>query len=201
LSFASGTVITGRAERGKLKVGQDIELVGYNKSVKSKVTGIEMFHKILEEANAGDQMGILVRGLKRDDVRRGMCAVKPGSVKQHDSVKAQIYLMTKEEGGSARPLLHEKIVLCFSKTWDCATFVELENNKDMVMPGEDSTITLKFIHPMVIEKNQTFTLRDGAGTVGTGKVTMLNKNMTDVEKEYIAASKKKKEKMKAAKVV
>ncbi|CAM6054373.1 unnamed protein product [Sphagnum tenellum] len=169
-----GTVITGRAERGKLKVGQDIELVGFNKTVKSKVTGIEMFHKILEEANAGDQMGILVRGLKRDDVRRGMCAVKPGTVKQYDNIKAQVYLMTKDEGGSARPISNEKNVMCFSKTWDCSTFITLEGDKDMVMPGEDCQINMKLNRPMVLEKNQIFTLRDGSGTLGTGKVRLLN---------------------------
>merc|ERR1712038_1894866 len=100
-----GCVITGRLERGKLKVGQDVEVIGYNKSAKGKVTGIEMFHKILEEANAGDQMGVLARGLKKDDVRRGMCVVKPKSVKQCDYFKAQVYFMTQDEGGRKKPCL------------------------------------------------------------------------------------------------
>merc|ERR1719508_160700 len=98
-----GCVITGRLERGKLKVGQEVECLGYSKTAKGKVTGIEMFHKILEEANAGDQMGLLARGLKQSDVRRGMCVVKPKSVKQHDSFSAQVYLMTAEEGGRKKP--------------------------------------------------------------------------------------------------
>merc|ERR1712059_171518 len=97
--------ITGRMERGKLKVGQDVEVIGYDKVAKGKVTGIEMFHKVLEEANAGDQMGLLARGIKTADVRRGMCVVKPKSIKQRDTVEAQVYLMTIDEGGRKKPMI------------------------------------------------------------------------------------------------
>lgn len=193
-----GTVVTGRAERGKLKVGQELEMIGYNKSSKGKVTGIEMFHKILEEANAGDQMGLLVRGLKKDDVRRGMAAVKPGSVQQRDNFKAQVYLMTKDEGGRQKPCTPEMQLLTFSKTWDCAAFVYLQD-KDMAMPGEDCTMHLKLLKPMVLEKNQHFTIRDSTGTIGTGKVTEIYDNLTEDDKAYLSASKKRKAAMKDAK--
>lgn len=193
-----GCVITGRLERGKLKVGQDIEVIGYNRSGKGKVTGIEMFHKILEEANAGDQMGVLARGIKKDDVRRGMCVVKPGSVKQCDNFRAQVYLMTPEEGGRKKPCVADMQLMCFSKTWDCAAYVQLVG-KDMAMPGEDATMDLKLLKPMVLEEGQQFTVRDASGTIGTGKVTSIHKNMTDEEKELVLMNKEKRAKRLAAK--
>merc|ERR1719264_1956753 len=128
-----GCVITGRLERGKLKVGQEVEVIGYNKTAKGKVTGIEMFHKILEEANAGDQMGLLARGLKQTDVRRGMCVVKPKSVKQHNNFRAQVYLMTPDEGGRKKPCVADMQLMCFSKTWDCAGYAQLVD-KEMALP-------------------------------------------------------------------
>jgi len=188
-----GCVITGRLERGKLKVGQDIEVLGYNKTGKGKVTGIEMFHKILEEANAGDQMGVLARGIKKDDVRRGMCVVKPGSVKQCDHFRAQVYLMTPDEGGRKKPCTQDMQLMCFSKTWDCAAFVRLAD-KEMAMPGEDATMDLKLMKPMVLEEGQQFTIRDSSGTIGTGKVTSVHKNMTDEDRELMMMSKDKRAK-------
>lgn len=167
--FYRGTVVTGRAERGKLKTGTELEILGYDKSLKSKVTGIEMFHKILEEANAGDQMGLLMRGIKRDQVRRGMIAAKPGSVKQGDNAKAQVYLMTKDEGGSEKPVTDELQLLVYSKTWDCPAIVKIDG-KNMIMPGEDAAINLRLLKPMVLEKGQHFTLRSAGKTIGTGKV-------------------------------
>eukprot|EP00088_Acartia_fossae_P041768 TRINITY_DN436_c0_g1_i2.p1 TRINITY_DN436_c0_g1~~TRINITY_DN436_c0_g1_i2.p1 ORF type:complete len:474 (-),score=150.00 TRINITY_DN436_c0_g1_i2:23-1408(-) len=193
-----GAVITGRMERGKLKVGQDIEVVGYNKTGKGKVTGIEMFHKILEEANAGDQMGVLARGIKKDDVRRGMCMVKPGSVKQCDHIQAQIYLMTPEEGGRKKPCADSQQVMCFSKTWDTATYLSMVG-KEMAMPGEDATINLKLLKPMVCEVGQQFTLRDSSGTIGTGKITNILPNMTSEEKDLLLMNKEKRAKVLAAK--
>merc|ERR1712098_730733 len=190
-----GTVffITGRLERGKLKVGQDIEILGYNKAAKGKVTGIEMFHKILEEANAGDQMGVLARGIKASDVRRGMCVVKPKSVKQHDSVEAQVYMMTPEEGGRKKPLMQDQQMIMFSRTWDCPLFVNLMN-KEMALPGEDAAMHMRLMKPMVLEGGQHFTLRDSNGTVGTGKVTKVNSNLTETEKELMLMGKAKREK-------
>lgn len=133
-----GTVVSGLLERGTLKKGSECEFVGYNKTVKSTITGIEMFHQILEEAQAGDQLGALVRGVKRDDVRRGMVMVKPGSVKPQDHVKAQVYILKKDEGGREKPFTSFIQLHLFSKTWDCSAQVLVPNN-NMVMPGSDST--------------------------------------------------------------
>jgi len=193
-----GCVITGRLERGKLKMGQDVEVIGYGKSAKGKVTGIEMFHKILEEANAGDQMGLLARGIKSQDVKRGMCVVKPKSMKQADHIKAQVYLMTPDEGGRKRPCTMNMQLICFSKTWDCPAYVTLEG-KDMAMPGEDATMTLKLLKPMVMEDGQHFTIRDSVGTIGTGKVTQVFPNLSDEEKEIMLMNKTKREKYLAKK--
>jgi len=189
-----GCVFTGRAERGKLKVGQEVEVLGYNKASKGKVTGIEMFHKTLEEANAGDQMGILARGIKGTDVRRGMCVVKPKSMGQHDHIEAQVYLMTPEEGGRKKPLMTDQQMVVFSKTWDAPLYVTLMN-KDMALPGEDASMYLRLGKPMVLEVGQHFTLRDASGTVGTGKVSKVLPNMTEREKELLLMSKTKREKL------
>jgi len=189
-----GCVITGRLERGKLKIGTDVEVIGYGKQAKGKVTGIEMFHKILEEANAGDQMGLLARGIKREDVSRGMALVKPKSAKQCDQFKAQVYLMTPEEGGRKKPCTANMQLMAFSKTWDCAAHVTMEG-KDMAMPGEDATFNIQLIKPMVLEEGQHFTIRDALGTIGTGKVSSIQPNMTDEEKTLLFMGKKKREKL------
>lgn len=133
-----GTVVTGRLERGKLKTRTECEFIGYNKVLKSTVTGIEMFHQILEEAHAGDQLGALVRGLKRDEVRRGMIMCKPGSMKAYDHVEAQVYMLSKEEGGRKKPIANMIQLQMFCKTWDVAVQCSIVG-KDLAMPGEDST--------------------------------------------------------------
>lgn len=133
-----GTVVTGRLERGVLKKGNECEFIGYNKTLKSTVTGVEMFHQILEEAQAGDQLGALVRGVKRDEIKRGMVMCKPGTVKAADQVHAQVYVLKKEEGGRKRPFTHFFHLQMFSKTWDCTAQVIVQN-KELVMPGEDAT--------------------------------------------------------------
>jgi len=193
-----GCVITGRLERGKMKVGNDVEIIGYNKAAKAKVTGIEMFHKILEEANAGDQMGVLARGVKHTDVRRGMCVVKPKSIKQQDNFRAQVYLMTPDEGGRKRPCVADMQLMCFSKTWDCAGFVQLVG-KEMALPGEDATMDIKLLKPMVLEVGQTFTIRDSNGTIGTGKVTDVFANLTEEDYNLMTMNKTKRAKKLAAK--
>jgi len=193
-----GCVITGRLERGKLKVGQDVDILGYNKAAKGKVTGIEMFHKILEEANAGDQMGLLARGVKHTDVRRGMCVVKPKSIKQHNNFQAQVYLMTPEEGGRKKPCMGDMQLMCFSKTWDCAGFIKLVG-KEMALPGEDATMDIRLLKQMVLEEGQHFTIRDSKGTIGTGKVTKVNPNLTEEEHELMTMNKAKREKTLAKK--
>lgn len=176
-----GTVVTGRLERGTLKKGNDCEFVGYSKTFKSVVTGIEMFHKILEEAQAGDQLGALVRGVKRDEIRRGMIMCKPGTMKAVDHVEAQIYMLSPEEGGRKKPMANYIQLQMFSKTWDCPAQVIIPG-KTMAMPGEDAALELRLYRPMVGEKGQRFTLRDGNITLGTGVITKILPNLTETER-------------------
>ncbi|XP_026180437.1 elongation factor Tu, mitochondrial [Mastacembelus armatus] len=166
-----GTVVTGTLERGVIKKGDDCEFLGHNRNFKSVVTGVEMFHKSLERAEAGDNLGALVRGLKREDVRRGMVMCKPGSIFPHQKVKAQVYILSKEEGGRHKPFINNFMPVMFSLTWDMACRITLPSEKEMVMPGEDTSLTLTLRQPMVLEKGQRFTLRDGNKTIGTGLVT------------------------------
>ncbi|XP_055624723.1 elongation factor Tu, mitochondrial isoform X2 [Toxorhynchites rutilus septentrionalis] len=175
-----GTVVTGRLERGTVKKGQECEFVGYNKVIKSTITGIEMFHKILEEAHAGDQLGALVRGIKRDDIKRGMVMCKPGTVKAYDNFEAQVYILSKEEGGRHKPF---------------TSFIQLQiPDKEMVMPGEDAKLHLRLMRPMVLEQGQRFTLRDGHITLGTGVVTKTLPLLTDKERSALVEGKKAREK-------
>ncbi|XP_017879975.1 elongation factor Tu, mitochondrial-like [Ceratina calcarata] len=186
-----GTVVTGRLERGKIKKGMDCELIGFNKCLKTTITGIEMFHQTLEEAQAGDQMGALLRGLKREDVRRGMIMCKPGSMKAHDHMECQIYMLTPAEGGRKRPLNNLMHIQMFCKTWDVAGELNLVN-KTLVMPGEDFTAALKLIRPMVCEKGQRFTIRDGTTTIGTGVITNVLKGLSEPERQELLEGRKKK---------
>eukprot|EP00063_Salmo_salar_P083135 XP_014057970.1 PREDICTED: elongation factor Tu, mitochondrial-like [Salmo salar] len=133
--------------------------------------GIEMFHQSLDRAEAGDNLGALVRGLKREDIRRGMVMSKPGSIQPHQKVQAQVYVLSKEEGGRHKPFVSNFMPVMFSLTWDMACRVCLAGDKDMVMPGEDTSLTLTLRQPMILEKGQRFTLRDGNKTIGTGLVT------------------------------
>ncbi|XP_014210499.1 elongation factor Tu, mitochondrial [Copidosoma floridanum] len=184
-----GTVVSGRLERGKLKKGTEVEFLGYNKQLKSTVTGVEMFHKTLEYAEAGDQLGALVRGLKREDVRRGMVMAKPGTVKAYDHIQAQVYVLTPEEGGRKKPVTEMMQLLVFSRTWDCPAQVSVPE-KNLAMPGEDAKLDLKLFKSMVCEKGQRFTLRDGGVTVGTGVVTDLLPALTEDEKLVVIEGKK-----------
>ncbi|KZC05446.1 Elongation factor Tu, mitochondrial [Dufourea novaeangliae] len=185
-----GTVVSGRLERGKIKKGNECEIIGFNKRFKSIITGIEMFHKLLEEAHAGDQLGALVRGLKREDIRRGMIMCKPGTMKAHDHMECQIYMLTSAEGGRKKPINNQMHAQMFCKTWDVATQMNLQK-KDLVMPGEDFTAVLKLIRPMVCEKGQRFTLRDGHHTLATGVVTNVLTPLTEVERVQLLEGKKK----------
>ncbi|XP_069341982.1 elongation factor Tu, mitochondrial isoform X2 [Eulemur rufifrons] len=135
------------------------------------VTGIEMFHKSLERAEAGDNLGALVRGLKREDLRRGLVMVKPGSIQPHQKVEAQVYILTKEEGGRHKPFVSHFMPVMFSLTWDMACRIILPPGKELAMPGEDLKLSLILRQPMILEKGQRFTLRDGNRTIGTGLVT------------------------------
>jgi len=188
-----GTVVTGRLERGVLKKGAECEFIGYNKVLKSTVTGVEMYHQILEEAQAGDQLGALVRGVKRDDIKRGMIMCKPGTVKAADQVEAQVYILSKEEGGRSKPFTSFFQIQMFSRTWDCAAQVSIPN-KEMAMPGEDTSLHLKLIRPMVLEQGQRFTLRDGHLTLGTGVVTKVMAPLSEKERLELLEGKKAREK-------
>ncbi|XP_060678902.1 elongation factor Tu, mitochondrial isoform X2 [Hemiscyllium ocellatum] len=168
-----GTVVTGTLERGVIKKGDDCEFIGHNKNLRSVVTGIEMFHQNLDRAEAGDNLGALVRGLKREDVRRGMVLCKPDSIRPHRKVEAQVYVLSKEEGGRHKPFVTNFMPVMFSLTWDMACRVQLPKEKELVMPGEDTNLTLTLRQPMVLEKGQRFTLRDGNRTIGTGLVTAV----------------------------
>uniref|UniRef100_T1J6F1 Elongation factor Tu, mitochondrial n=1 Tax=Strigamia maritima TaxID=126957 RepID=T1J6F1_STRMM len=202
-----GTVVTGRLDRGVIKKGMECELIGYSKKFKSTITdikakclnlGIEMFHKTLEEGQAGDQMGALIRGIKRDELRRGMAVCKPGSIDAHDQVEVQVYVLTKDEGGNGKPFTTNHALMMFSKTWDVSASV-LIVDKDMVMPGEDSRFMLKLIKTMFMEQGQRFTLRSGSTTVGTGVVTKILPNMSPQERERLMMGAKKRAKLEAKK--
>jgi len=189
-----GTVVTGRVTQGSVKTGNEVEIVGYGKTHKAKVTGIETFHKTLEVGAAGDQMGLLVKGLKRDDVRRGMYAIKPGSRSQHDQILAQLYIMTKDEGGTDLPVLTNKQLIVYSGTWDCSVFCELEKGKAMAMPGEDVQAVLRLVKPMVMTEGQQITIRSGGDTVGSGKITSIKSNLNESDRAFMSSSANKKAK-------
>ncbi|XP_072943782.1 elongation factor Tu, mitochondrial [Epargyreus clarus] len=193
-----GTVITGRLHRGVLKKGTECEIVGHGKIMKTTVTGVEMFHKTLEEAQAGDQLGALVRSIKREQIKRGMVMAKPGTVKAHDNVEAAVYILSKEEGGRAKPFTSFIQLQMFSMTWDCATQVTVPD-KEMVMPGEDSTLHLKLLKPMVCEAGQRFTLRLADLTLGTGVITKINKNLSEDDRLKLLEGKKARQKAAAKK--
>jgi len=194
-----GTVVTGRLERGKLKKGAEVEFVGYTKRFKGVVTGLEMFHKTLEEAQAGDNMAALIRGLKRDSVRRGMGLCKPGTVKAADNVQAAVYKLTKDEGGVDLPLKPLAIVKIFSTTWDMTAQVRLPDDREMLMEGEDVTMNLRFLKPMLVEKGQRFTIRAYNKTIGTGVFTDVLKPLTPEEHEDITLNQRKRDKREAKK--
>ncbi|XP_055300115.1 elongation factor Tu-like [Sitodiplosis mosellana] len=188
-----GTVCSGLLEQGVIKKGNDCEIIGYNKTLKSTVTGVEMFHQLLDQAQAGDQLGVLVRGVKRDDIRRGMVLCKPGTHKMSDHVEAQVYILKKEEGGRSKPFASFALMNLFSKTWDCTAQI-LVPEGSIVMPGTHAKLTLKLIKPMVFDKGQRFTIRDGKVTVGTGVVVGTNKPLTEDERIEVLGGRKAREK-------
>ncbi|XP_062469703.1 elongation factor Tu, mitochondrial, partial [Pezoporus occidentalis] len=177
-----GTVVTGTLERGTIRKGDECEILGYSRHLRSVVTGIEMFHKSLAHAEAGDNLGALLRGLRREELRRGMVVGQPGSLSTHQRVEAQVYILSPQEGGRHKPFAAHYTPVMFSQTWDIACRVILPPNKELVLPGEDAALTLLLRQPMVLEVGQRFTLRDGARTIGTGVVTRaLPPNREDLE--------------------
>jgi len=165
-----GTVATGRVERGKIKVGEEVEIVGLRPTQKTVVTGVEMFRKLLDEGLAGDNIGALLRGLKREDVERGQVLAKPGSITPHTKFKAQIYVLTKEEGGRHTPFFKGYRPQFYFRTTDVTGTVKLPDNVEMVMPGDNIAIEVELITPIAMEKELRFAIREGGRTVGAGVV-------------------------------
>jgi elongation factor Tu len=165
-----GTVATGRVERGKVRVGEEVEIVGLRATQKTVVTGVEMFRKLLDEGMAGDNIGALLRGLKREDVERGQVLAKPGSITPHTKFKAQIYVLTKEEGGRHTPFFNGYRPQFYFRTTDVTGTVKLPDKVEMVMPGDNITIEVELITPIAMEKELRFAVREGGRTVGAGVV-------------------------------
>ena len=171
-----GTVATGRIERGRIKVGEPVEIVGLIPDpLTSTVTGVEMFRKLLDEGEAGDNAGLLLRGIEKTQIRRGMVIVKPGSITPHTEFKAEVYVLSKEEGGRHTPFFNKYRPQFYFRTTDVTGEVELAAGTEMVMPGDNTALTVKLIQPIAMEKGLKFAIREGGRTVGAGQVTEILK--------------------------
>ena len=171
-----GTVATGRIERGRIKVGEGVEIVGLiDAPLTSTVTGVEMFRKLLDEGEAGDNAGLLLRGIEKTQIRRGMVIVKPGSITPHTEFKAEVYVLSKEEGGRHTPFFQKYRPQFYFRTTDVTGEVELAAGTEMVMPGDNTSLTVKLIQPIAMEKGLKFAIREGGRTVGAGQVTEIIK--------------------------
>jgi elongation factor Tu len=168
-----GTVVTGRIERGKVKVGEEIALVGLRETQKVTVTGIEMFNKSLDEGLAGDNAGVLLRGIKKEDVERGQVLTQPGSVTPHTEFEAEVYILTKDEGGRHTPFFSKYKPQFYIRTTDVTGEVTLPDGTEMVMPGDTVKFIVKLIVPVALEERQRFAIREGGKTVGAGVVTVI----------------------------
>ena len=168
-----GTVVTGRIERGKVKVGEEVEIVGFRETRKTVVTGVEMFKKQLDEGLAGDNAGLLLRGIGKDDVERGMVLAKPGSITPHTKFKAEIYVLTKEEGGRHTPFFKGYRPQFYFRTTDVTGVAELPAGTEMVMPGDNVALTIELITPVAMEKGLRFAIREGGRTVGAGTISEI----------------------------
>ena len=168
-----GTVVTGRVERGKVKVGEEIEIVGLKPTQKTVVTGVEMFRKLLDEGMAGDNVGCLLRGTKKEEVERGMVLSKPGSITPHKKFKCEVYILTKEEGGRHTPFFKGYRPQFYFRTTDVTGVCELPEKVEMVMPGDNVALSVELITPIAMEKELRFAIREGGRTVGAGVVTEI----------------------------
>ena len=170
-----GTVATGRVERGVVKVGDNVEIVGIKPTAKTVVTGVEMFRKLLDQAEAGDNIGTLLRGVNRESIQRGQVLAKPGSVTPHTEFEAQVYVLTKEEGGRHTPFFTNYRPQFYFRTTDVTGVIELKEGIEMIMPGDNAELIVKLIHPIAIELGTKFSIREGGRTVGAGNVTKIIK--------------------------
>jgi elongation factor Tu len=170
-----GTVATGRIERGRVKVGDEIEVVGFGATQKTTVTGVEMFRKEMSEGQAGDNVGLLLRGLKKEDIERGMVLTKPGAIAPHGKFKCQAYILSKEEGGRHSPFFNGYRPQFYFRTTDVTGVVTLEAGREMVMPGDNVNLEVELISPIAMEKDLRFAIREGGRTVGSGVITEIIK--------------------------
>jgi len=168
-----GTVVTGRVERGIVKVGEEIEIVGIKPTVKTICTGVEMFRKLLDQGQAGDNVGILLRGTKREEVERGQVLAKPGSITPHTKFEAEVYVLSKEEGGRHTPFFNNYRPQFYFRTTDVTGAVELPAGTEMVMPGDNVKIKVALIAPIAMEQGLRFAIREGGRTVGAGVVAKI----------------------------
>ncbi|KGM14565.1 elongation factor Tu [Cellulomonas bogoriensis] len=170
-----GTVVTGKVDRGKLAINSEVEIVGIREAQKTTVTGIEMFHKQMDEAWAGENCGLLLRGTKREDVERGQVVVKPGSITPHTDFEAQVYILAKDEGGRHNPFYSNYRPQFYFRTTDVTGVITLPEGTEMVMPGDNTEMTVELIQPIAMEEGLGFAIREGGRTVGSGKVTKIIK--------------------------
>jgi elongation factor Tu len=170
-----GTVVTGRIERGKVKVGEEVEIVGFRETRKTVVTGVEMFKKQLDEGLAGDNAGLLLRGIAKEDVERGMVLAKGGSITPHTKFKAEVYILTKEEGGRHTPFFKGYRPQFYLRTTDVTGVAELPEATEMVMPGDNVSLVIELITPVAMEKGLRFAIREGGHTVGAGTISEIIK--------------------------
>jgi elongation factor Tu len=168
-------VATGRVERGKVKVGEEVEIVGMKPTVKTVVTGVEMFRKLLDEGQAGDNIGALLRGIKREDVERGQVLAAPGSITPHTNYEAEVYVLTKEEGGRHTPFFQGYRPQFYFRTTDVTGVVTLPAGTEMVMPGDNIRVTIELITPIAMDEGLRFAIREGGRTVGAGVVGKIIK--------------------------
>ena len=168
-----GTVVTGRVERGVIKVGEEIEIVGLKPTIKTVCTGVEMFRKLLDEGQAGDNVGILLRGTKREEVERGQVLAKPGSITPHTKFTAEIYVLSKDEGGRHTPFFQGYRPQFYFRTTDVTGSIELPKGTEMIMPGDNVSITVQLIQPIAMEEGLRFAIREGGRTVGAGVVSKI----------------------------
>ncbi|CAM4259193.1 EF-Tu/IF-2/RF-3 family GTPase [Taylorella equigenitalis] len=170
-----GTVVTGRIERGVIKVGEEIEIVGIRETAKTTCTGVEMFRKLLDEGQAGDNVGLLLRGTKREDVERGQVLAKPGTIKPHTNFSAEVYILSKEEGGRHTPFFQGYRPQFYFRTTDVTGAITLPADKEMVLPGDNVSMDVELISPIAMEEGLRFAIREGGRTVGAGVVAKITK--------------------------
>ena len=173
MGYGRGTVVTGRVERGIIHVGDEIEIVGIRPTAKTTCTGVEMFRKLLDQGEAGDNIGVLLRGTKREEVERGQVLAKPGSITPHTKFSAEVYVLTKEEGGRHTPFFKGYRPQFYFRTTDVTGTIELPEGVEMVMPGDNISMTVQLICPIAMQEGLRFAIREGGHTVGAGVVAKI----------------------------